>query len=71
MKELNLRIKKIKETEGFRGYIVITQDCIPISSFNVGEEEAGKDRVLNAISMLCSSNKRSGVQVQLDAHKMR
>jgi hypothetical protein len=42
MKDLNLKIKKIKETEGFRGYIVITQDSIPISFFNIGEEEAGK-----------------------------
>ena len=41
MKELISRIKKMKDTEGFIGYIVITQDSIPISYFNVGDEEAG------------------------------
>ena len=41
MKDLNTNITKVRATPGFKGYIVLTADSIPISLCNVSEEEAG------------------------------
>eukprot|EP00826_Nyctotherus_ovalis_P045509 TRINITY_DN5045_c0_g2_i2.p2 TRINITY_DN5045_c0_g2~~TRINITY_DN5045_c0_g2_i2.p2 ORF type:complete len:126 (-),score=54.53 TRINITY_DN5045_c0_g2_i2:136-513(-) len=40
LRDLNLKISKLKGIPGFMGYIVLTQDCIPIYAVNIQEEEA-------------------------------
>ena len=40
MRELNFKINKMKSIPGFIGYIVLTQEYIPISTYNVEQADA-------------------------------